>query len=101
MENTHTRVAQLLTQITGGRKTIAPHQYLVEDLGLDSLKMVDLMLHLEERLDVAIPIAEASRIRTVADLHAAVMRMRQPCSDLPDTAARELLEALDSGAENL
>jgi acyl carrier protein len=83
MENARTLVEQLLTEITGGRKTIAATKYLVDDLGFDSLKMVDLMLAVEERLDVVIPIADASRIHTVADLYAAVERMLQAHDDLP------------------
>lgn len=83
MEDANTLVEQLLTEITGGRKAITPGKYLVDDLGFDSLKMVDLMLALEDRLDVVIPIADAARIHTVADLCAEVERMLQMRSNMP------------------
>ena len=83
MENARTLIEQLLMVLTGGRKTIVPSKHLVDDLGFDSLKMVELMLAVEERLDVAIPIADASRIHTVADLYGAVERMLQTHGDLP------------------
>ncbi|UXY17132.1 acyl carrier protein [Chitiniphilus purpureus] len=70
-----TLVNQLLVEISGTRKTIAPTKHLVEDLGFDSLKMVDLMMAIEERFDVAIPVADATRIRTVSDLYQAIARV--------------------------
>jgi acyl carrier protein len=65
----------LLLKIAGDRKTIAPSKLLVEDLGFDSLKMVDLMVSVEDRFDIAIPVADASRIRTVQELYDAVERV--------------------------
>ena len=65
----------LLLEIAGNRKTIAPSKNLVEDLGFDSLKMVELMVAIEDRFDIAIPVADASRIRTVEGLYAAVARV--------------------------
>lgn len=68
-------VDELLLQITKTRKTISPNKLLVEDLGFDSLKMMDLMSTIEDRLEIAIPLAEATRIKTVADLYAAVAKV--------------------------
>jgi acyl carrier protein len=65
----------LLLQIAGSRKTIAPGKLLVEDLGFDSLKMVELMVAVEDRFDIAIPVADASRLRTVQELYSAVERV--------------------------
>jgi acyl carrier protein len=39
----------------------------VEDLGLDSLDLVELILELEEEFDIRIADDEAQRIKTVAD----------------------------------
>jgi acyl carrier protein len=65
----------LLLEIAGTRKTIAPSKMLVEDMGFDSLKMVELMIAIEDRFDIAIPLADANRIRTVQELYAAVDRV--------------------------
>jgi len=75
MNPIQTLVDELLLQITKTRKTISPNKLLVEDLGFDSLKMMDLMSTIEDRLEIAIPLAEATRIKTVADLYAAVAKL--------------------------
>lgn len=72
MNEIQTLVNELLLQISETRKTIAPGKLLVEDFGFDSLKMMALMSAIEDRFDIAIPLAEATRIRTVADLYSAV-----------------------------
>ena len=77
MEEIQTLVNELLLKIGGPRKTIAPSKHLVEDLGFDSLKMVELMMEIEERFDIAIPVADATRIQTVADLYQAVARVER------------------------
>ncbi len=41
---------------------------LVEDLGLDSLKVMDLLLEVEDRFDLAIPLNILSDVQTVRDL---------------------------------
>lgn len=77
MDDVTTLLKELLTEFTGGRKTISPGKHLVEDLGFDSLKMVEMMLALEDRLNVCIPVADAARIHTVGQLYAAVERTMQ------------------------
>ncbi len=39
----------------------------VEDLGADSLDVVELVMELEEKFDIEIPDSEAEKIATVAD----------------------------------
>ena len=41
---------------------------LIEDLGADSLDLVELVMALEEEFEVAIPDADAERIKTVGDV---------------------------------
>ncbi|AND79690.1 acyl carrier protein [Streptococcus pantholopis] len=43
-----------------------------DDLAASSLVMVSLIANIEEELDVMIPISEAAKFKTVADLTAAV-----------------------------
>ena len=49
-----------------------PEARLVEDLGLDSLKLLMLAAAVENRFRVALTPADDARIRTVADLVAAL-----------------------------
>lgn len=67
-------IIELMQGITNTPKTIAPSKLLVDDLGFDSLKMVDLMLAIEDRFDAPIPIGEAQKIKSVQDLFDAIER---------------------------
>jgi len=51
---------------------IAPTDRLREDLGLDSLAMIELLFKIEEHFDLEIPNEDLSRITTVADVTAYV-----------------------------
>lgn len=66
---------EVLTEIREGlapfaQKGQAIHEdmRLVEDLGLDSLKVMDLLLEVEDRFDLAIPLNILSDVHTVRDL---------------------------------
>jgi acyl carrier protein len=47
----------------------------LEDIGADSLDMVELVMALEEEFDLTIPDAEAERIRTVGEAIEAIERL--------------------------
>jgi acyl carrier protein len=72
MNSPATEISELIQGISKTAKTIAPGKLLVDDLGFDSLKMVDLMLAVEDKFDVPIPIAEAQKIKSVQDLFDAI-----------------------------
>jgi acyl carrier protein len=48
--------------------TIRPPDRLREDLGLDSLAMIELLFKIEEHFDLEIPNEDLSRVTTVADV---------------------------------
>jgi acyl carrier protein len=51
---------------------VRPEDRLREDLGLDSLAMIELLFKIEEHFDLEIPNEDLSRITTVADVTAYV-----------------------------
>ena len=51
---------------------IRPQDRLREDLGLDSLAMIELLFKIEEHFDLEIPNEDLSRVTTVADVTAYV-----------------------------
>jgi acyl carrier protein len=57
-------VAETLRVEEGG---ISPESKFVDDLGADSLDLVELMMAIEAAFDCDIPDEEASKIATVAD----------------------------------
>jgi acyl carrier protein len=48
--------------------------------GLDSLDVVEAVMTLEERYDVAFPVAELDRVRTLGDLIDLIRRLRGDAS---------------------
>ena len=41
---------------------------IIEDLGADSLDVVELVMALEEKFDVEIPDSDAEKLKTIADV---------------------------------
>ena len=50
---------------------------MARDLNLDSLTVMDLMMELEEKYDISIPLNLVPEIRTVADLAATIQRIKE------------------------
>lgn len=62
------RVREVLADQLGLEENeIKPESRLKDDLGADSLDMVELIMAMEEEFDVEIPDEEAQSIRTVED----------------------------------
>jgi acyl carrier protein len=55
--------------------TLGPEMRLVEDLGLDSLKLLTLTVEIENRFRLRLDEETESQIETVADLVAAIGRL--------------------------
>lgn len=58
----------IVNQLGVDREIITPEASVVEDLGADSLDVVELVMALEEAFDVEIPDEEAEKIVTVKDI---------------------------------
>ena len=67
-------VVGLLAQFKREAATITRDTDIAEDLRLDSLAVMDLMMELEDKFDVSIPLNMVAEIRTVGDLAEAVRR---------------------------
>lgn len=71
-------VRQLIVRVTGSIAAgdISPGDRLLEDLGMDSLEIADLLVAIEERFGVVITADALAGTRTVAELEAAVRRLQ-------------------------
>ena len=70
---------------------IHPKDRLREDLGLDSLAMIELLFKIEEHFDLEIPNEDLSRVTTVADVTAYVEeKLGASAPTAPATAAAAL-----------
>ena len=59
----------IANQLGVDREMITPEAHVVDDLGADSLDIVELVMALEEAFDLEIPDDDAEKIRTVQDIH--------------------------------
>lgn len=57
-----------LTTLTQGRVEVGEDTDLLGDLGLDSLQVMNLMLQIEDRFDISIPVSILPDVKTVGDL---------------------------------
>ena len=58
---------RVATQLGVGAETIRTESSFVEDLGADSLDVVELIMSLEEEFEIEIPDEQAEKIVTVGD----------------------------------
>ena len=57
----------IIKQFGEGEKTVTLESSFVNDLGADSLDIVELVMELEDEFDVSIPDEDAEKIQTVGD----------------------------------
>ncbi|MBW1973971.1 MAG: acyl carrier protein [Deltaproteobacteria bacterium] len=63
------KVIDLIVEKLGvEREDIVPEAHVIDDLGADSLDVVELVMALEEEFDIEIPDEDAEKIRTVQDI---------------------------------
>lgn len=73
------RVRSILVQQLGLESgELGPESSILDDLGADSLDVVELMMALEESFDIEVPDEEVEALRTVADIERYVAGATQP-----------------------
>ncbi len=60
--------AMLASQLNIDEKVIKPTSKIVEDLGADSLDMIEMLMTMEEEFGVSVPDDKAETLKTVADI---------------------------------
>ena len=58
----------IVEQLGVGLEEVTPEASFIEDLGADSLDIVELIMALEEEYDMEIPDEDAEKIQTVQDV---------------------------------
>ena len=58
----------LVEQLDVEESAIAPESSIIDDLGADSLDIVDMVMNLEEEFDIEIPDEEIESMKTVSDI---------------------------------
>jgi acyl carrier protein len=68
MSATEDRVAEIIVDQLGITKgEIVPEASFIDDLGADSLDIVELVMAMEETFDIEIPDDDAEKIQTIGD----------------------------------
>ena len=67
-ESLLSQLCEELLILTKGRTTVGENTELVGDLALDSLQVMDLLLLMEDRFDISIPVSILPDVKTVRDL---------------------------------
>lgn len=70
-------VVQLLDRFRSGEAVITADTVIAEDLTMDSLQVMDLMMELEDRFDVSIPLNMVPEIATVGQLAQTILSSRK------------------------
>lgn len=69
MDEVRTKVVDIIANQLGvDKEQITPGANVIDDLGADSLDIVELVMALEESFDLEIPDEDAEKIRTVQDI---------------------------------
>ncbi len=62
------RVSEIIVEQLGVSKDeLVPEAHFIDDLGADSLDIVELVMAMEESFDIEIPDEDAERIQTISD----------------------------------
>ena len=70
MTEMRAKVVEIIANQLGVEKdAVTPKANVVDDLGADSLDVVELIMALEEAFDMEIPDDQAEKIRTVQDIY--------------------------------
>ena len=63
------KIAQILAeQLDADLESITPETRIAEDLGADSLDVVELLMSIEDELEVEVPDEEIENVKTVGDV---------------------------------
>jgi acyl carrier protein len=65
----------LVEELEVKREQITPEARLIEDLGADSLSVIEIVMHLEEIFNITVPDEEVENAPTVEDLYSTVAKL--------------------------
>ena len=74
--NTYEIICRHLDSLSGGGVNINPDTVIAEEFSLDSIKVLDMLMELEDQFDISIPMNVMADIHTVKDLVDAIDKLR-------------------------
>lgn len=76
-EQIYTALTELLQAYVENGQAIKAESLLVDDLGLDSVQTMEMLMDLEDRLDISIPLNMLPEVHAVDDLVKALQEVTQ------------------------
>ncbi len=76
MDSLLQEVIELLNKFTEEDSPITGDHHLMDDLELDSVKVMELMMVLEDHFDISIPLNILPNVNTVADLANEIAKLK-------------------------
>ena len=73
-ETVSSRIEEIVSRQVGSDTLLSPETHLQEDLGMDSLEIVELGVTLEHEFHVAVPDVEVRRCITLSDITHLILR---------------------------
>jgi acyl carrier protein len=74
--NIEAEVVRLLAHKVPGNINVTPDTPIVAGLGLDSVAILDLIMDLEDRFDISIPLDRVAEVQTVGELSQAIEALK-------------------------
>lgn len=62
------QILDLLQRKVGPERPITLDSSVIEDTGLDSVSVMDLVMEIEDEFDITVPLDQIAEVRTVRDL---------------------------------
>ncbi len=69
-------IYRALRDMLPGEKTVSDATHISEDLGLDSVAMMDFVMEIEDKLDISVPLDKIAEVETLGDLVATVRQLK-------------------------
>lgn len=73
-------ILECLQELVAGTHPIRADSDMVDELGLESIKVMNLLMLLEDRLDISIPINILLNVRTPEQLLEAITKHQEECN---------------------
>ncbi len=77
-DETLTITTEILKKHVDAERAIRPNDHIQNDLGLDSLGVMELVADVEDRFEVSIPNDMLEGLATVEDIAKALMKLQDP-----------------------
>jgi acyl carrier protein len=69
-------INELISETLGRRVTISDNTNIVQDLGLDSLAVMNICMALEDKFNISMPLDRIADVRTIGDLVRTVQELQ-------------------------